>query len=470
MSLPNIQEAIATIRTLPEALNVIEQLMSINHQLIQRIEVLEREVARLKGQPKKPTYASSSSQSSASLRTQLQEKTHHKSVKDIPIDHTETLSEVDRCTCGCADFISVRTWEKTVQGIIIRRDNVRYRGRDKTCRGCGTLWRSALPAGTAGHQFSPELKSWISIFKYDCRLSEGLIHRLLSGMGVAISRGHINELIGDNAQKLECSYTHLKVWGIKLSAYFHTDATGHLRQIVGRGGKMVTEHLQIVCHRFLSLFRITRRYNAKTVGDTVIGKRGSGAICISDDGSPNGTLLRIAKKQLCWIHELRHYAKLLPVVKNHQRETTSVLMQFWQWYWRAKDYGRDPTEEKRRWLEKQFDRIVEMKTAYAELYNRLRLTARKKDRLLLFLEYPGIPIENNQAERDLRFAVILRKLTGGTRSPGGNKSLQRHLSVLQTIRKQGLPLFETFHGLLMGTVDPFVLTAKTLPAIRHFPR
>src|SRR3989344_1193911 len=100
MSLPNIQEAIAAIRTLPEALNVIEQLMSINHQLIHRIEVLEREVARLKGQPKKPTYTSSpSSRSSVTPRIPPQEKTHHKSVKDLPIDRTETLPEVDRCTC-----------------------------------------------------------------------------------------------------------------------------------------------------------------------------------------------------------------------------------------------------------------------------------------------------------------------------------------------------------------------------------
>lgn len=54
MGLPGIEETIAAIKTLPEALNVIEQLMKINHQLLHRIEVLEQEVARLKGQPRKP--------------------------------------------------------------------------------------------------------------------------------------------------------------------------------------------------------------------------------------------------------------------------------------------------------------------------------------------------------------------------------------------------------------------------------
>lgn len=463
---------IAAIRTLPEALNVIEQLMKINYQLLHRIEVLEREVARLKGQPKKPHYGSASGSPSSSIASvpKTQSHAHQKSVKEIPIDRTELLPETDHCTCGCRDFTAVRTWEKIVQGIIIRRDNVLYQGRDKTCVGCGKLWRSVLPQATEGNRFSPQLKSWVSVFKYDCRMSEGMICQLLSGMGVHISLGHINELLLNNAGKLEYAYTHLKVWGVKLSTYFHTDATGHRRQTVGSHGKVVAEHLQVLCHRFLSLFRITGHYNAKTVGDSVIGKRGSRNICISDDGSPNGKLLHMARKQLCWVHELRHYAKLMPVVKEHQREVAAVLTQFWQWYWQAKEYGHDPTQEKRKQLEAQFDSIVSTVLQYEDLNDRLRLTARKKDRLLLFLDYPGIPIENNQAERDVRFAVILRKLTGGTRSLLGNKSLERHLSVLQTIRKQGLPLFETFHGLLMGNIDPFVLTAKTLPAIHYFPR
>lgn len=468
MPLPGIEETIAAIKTLPDALNVIEQMMKINHQLIHRIEALEKEIARLKGQPQKPHFFS---QQSSRYSSPLPAKgDYHKAKKQIPIDRKETLPEVHHCICGSETFRILRTWEKIVQGIIIRRDTVCYQGRDKECTVCGKLFRPSLPEGTMGNQFSPELKSWLSVWKYDCRMSEGMIYRMLSGLGVHISVGHINKIMRENSSALEKSYTHLKVWGVKLSAYFHTDATGSVRQLFGTKHPIVSEHLQIVCHRLLSLFRITRWYNAETVGMDVVGKRGSKNICISDDGSPNGRLLRIQNKQLCWIHELRHYRKLIPIVQKHQREVELILNQFWEWYREAKEYGTHPTAEKRRELETRFDHIVSTQVAYLELTERLILTKKKKDRLLLFLEYPGIPIENNQAERDLRFAVILRKLTGGTRSLWGNKSLQRHLSVLQTIRKQGLPIFETFHGLIMGTITPFVLTAQTLPAITYFPR
>lgn len=472
MPFPPIEETIALIKTLPEALNVIEQLMKSIHQLGFRIEALEKEVARLKGQPKKPqfTYGFSIEHSATKKRNPTGNHNHQKSIKNIPIDRQAPLSEVDHCHCGSRDFMILRTWEKIVQGIIIKRDNVAYHGRDKQCRKCGTICRSPLPVGTEGNQFSPELKSWLSVFKYDCRMSEGIICRLLTGLGIEMSLGHSNKLIQKNAIALEDSYTHLKVWGVKLSSYFHTDATGHIRQLFGRRNKMVSEYMQILCHTFLSLFKITHHYNAQTLATAVIGSRGSKNICISDDGSPNGKLLRIGKKQLCWIHELRHYRKLLPVIRKHQKEVADILHQLWEWYFKAKEYGRNPTKEKHTELMQRFDRIVTTSVGYQDLQERLKLTARKKERLLLFLEYPGIPIENNQAERDLRFAVILRKLTGGTRSPFGNKSLERHLSILQTIRKQGLPVFETFHGLIMGTIDPFVLTAKTLPAIIPFSR
>ncbi len=96
---------------------------------------------------------------------------------------------------------------------------------------------------------------------------------------------------------------------------------------------------------------------------------------------------------------------------------------------------------------------------------RLKLTRNKQDRLLCFLDHPGIPIENNLAERDLRPGVIIRKLSGGVKSDKGIKSFERHMSIIQTAHKQGLNVFDTIHGLLTSTFDVFLLTQKTLPVL-----
>jgi hypothetical protein len=78
----------------------------------------------------------------------------------------------------------------------------------------------------------------------------------------------------------------------------------------------------------------------------------------------------------------------------------------------------------------------------------------------LFLDHPYLPIHNNQCELDLRSFVILRKISGGTKSLAGDTSIARHLSIIQTAQKQALDVYQVLHGLLTGTLAPAVLTAN----------
>lgn len=470
MTLPDIDPR--KIQTLQEAqtailklLNFIEELFKDREQLIAKVQQLEEELDKFRKQSKKPQLWKGKPVTEYSPTKMIKQRKERggKTVKQVPIDRHENLPETTACSCGSNEFVLIRTWNKLVQGLIIRRDNVLYNGRDKKCRRCGKIHRSILPSGTFGDQFSSGLKSWLSVFKYDCRMSELVIGRFLSGLGVEISTGHINKIILENSQALTAGYTHLKVWGLKLSWYLHSDATGLIRQVMPTG-KRIHQHLHFAGHKYLSLFKVTSRYNSLLLGAKVLGKRAMEHIYISDDGSPNGENLPVKRKQLCWIHEIRHFLKLSPKIKIHQQELEEVIDRLWRFYQSAKDYGRDPTLEKKFLLGNLFDGITGTQVTYGGLANRLRLTGRKKNRLLLFLDYPGIPIENNLAERDLRPAVIMRKICGGTKSEAGNRSFERHMSIIQTAHKQNLNIFETVHGLITGTLDPFLLTRKTLPA------
>src|SRR5258708_30141576 len=88
------------------------------------------------------------------------------------------------------------------------------------------------------------------------------------------------------------------------------------------------------------------------------------------------------------------------------------------------------------------------------------MTKNKRERLLLFLKYPFIPIHNNQSERDLRPAVIMRKISHETKSLQGNRSIERHLSIIHTAQKQHLNIFKTLDGLFTNTLSPFILIAS----------
>jgi regulator of replication initiation timing len=473
MSLPKLDIQPERITNLEKAkkaihqlLNVIEELSGQVIQLTNQVQELQTENDRLRKQSGKPTFkqASEGTRYSA-IKPRVKDKGKRgKKAKQVSIDRHEQLGEVAVCECGSKDFTLVRTWNKLVQGLIIKRDNVMYHGRDKQCGTCGKLHRSTLPEGVHGQQFSAELRSLLSIFKYECRMSEVLIKRFMIGLGVTISSGEINRVILGNSKKLTGGYTHLKTRGLKLSSYIHSDATGFVRQVM-KTGRRLRNHLHFVGHQYISVFKITAKYNSTILSTKVLGKRVMQAIYISDDASPNGEKLLIKDKQLCWVHEIRHYLKLTPTNKAYRIEVDKVIDQLWRWYVQAKQYGRDPTPQKRQQIDASFDKIVEGIAQYNLLAKRLMLTGRKKKRLLCFLDHPGIPIENNRAERDLREVVILRKISGGTKSVEGDRSFERHMSIIQTAHKQGLNVFDTVHGLLMGTLDPFVLTQKILPAL-----
>ena len=57
--------------------------------------------------------------------------------------------------------------------------------------------------------------------------------------------------------------------------------------------------------------------------------------------------------------------------------------------------------------------------------------------LWTFARIEGIEPTNNAAERALRFAVIWRRISGGTDSERGSRFVERTLSVVATCRRQG---------------------------------
>lgn len=162
-------------------------------------------------------------------------------------------------------------------------------------------------------------------------------------------------------------------------------------------------------------------------------------ILISDDA---GQFKRITEYLgLCWVHEGRHYSKLSPVFKTHQKKLDEFLDRFWDYYERLKRFKENPTRKLRQVLWKDFDELFTPNTGYDQLDHTIELTAQKKQQLLLVLDHPEIPLHNNPAELALREWVIRRKISIGTRSEAGTKAWETFLSIADTCRKLGVSFF-----------------------------
>jgi transposase len=68
--------------------------------------------------------------------------------------------------------------------------------------------------------------------------------------------------------------------------------------------------------------------------------------------------------------------------------------------------------------------------------------------LFVFMVVPGVPAQNNLAERSVRPIVIARKISGGTRSPEGSKTCMAFFSLFSTWVARGLDPFSQRLSLL----------------------
>jgi len=145
---------------------------------------------------------------------------------------------------------------------------------------------------------------------------------------------------------------------------------------------------------------------------------------------------------LCWIHEGRHYKKLIPHVAYHRQLLDDFLKRYWGFYGQLLVYRGHPTEEDRIRLTSEFDELFSTVTGYDALDERIAKTKAKKESMLMVLEHPEIPLHNNSAELAARKRVRRRKISFGTRSEDGTKAWDAFATLEATAKKLGVSFFE----------------------------
>jgi hypothetical protein len=145
---------------------------------------------------------------------------------------------------------------------------------------------------------------------------------------------------------------------------------------------------------------------------------------------------------LCWIHEGRHYKKLIPHVAYHRQLLDDFLTRYWRFYGQLLVYRGHPTEEDSLRLTDEFDELFSTVTGYEALDERIAKTKAKKESMLIVLEHPEIPLHNNAAELAARKRVRRRKISFGTRSEDGTKAWDTFATLEATAKKLGVSFYE----------------------------
>jgi hypothetical protein len=141
---------------------------------------------------------------------------------------------------------------------------------------------------------------------------------------------------------------------------------------------------------------------------------------------------------LCWIHQERNLAKLVPCGAEQAQAKEEVLSAVWQWYADLQAYRAAPAAAQAEVLAARFDALVGRTTCLPELNAALARMAAHKAELLRVLERPDLPLHSNAVERDFRDWATKRKISAGTRGELGRRCRDTFLRTMRQNLLEGL--------------------------------
>lgn len=153
---------------------------------------------------------------------------------------------------------------------------------------------------------------------------------------------------------------------------------------------------------------------------------------------------------LCWLHEARHYKKLLPRTGYAKRRYSEFSTQLWNYYRELLAYRLAPSEAEASRLRDKFDRIFNVSSGYEQLDERKALTLAKKKELLAVLAHPEIALHNNPAELGARQRVRKRDVSLQACQAEGLAAWDTFQSLVETAKKLGVNIYRYFYDRVSG--------------------
>src|SRR5437016_4652870 len=167
------------------------------------------------------------------------------------------------------------------------------------------------------------------------------------------------------------------------------------------------------------------------------------------DDAPQFTLVT-EELALCWVHEGRHYKKLMPSIPYHQALLEAFVQRFWTYYDQLLAYREQPTPEEATRFAGEFETLFTTVTGYQALDERITKTRAKKNCLLMVLVHPEIPLHNNPAELGARARVRKRDVSFGPRTHEGARAWDTFMTLAATATKLGVSFYHYIQDRISG--------------------
>lgn len=421
------------------------------------------------------------------------DETHHINIENVPPDAT------------------FKCWsDYTVQDLTINKKVILFKLATYLDAN-GKTWSAPLPPEYRTGHFGPKLIAFCLYQYHQCFVTQPLLLEALREFGIDISSGQLNIILIENKESYHLEKEAMLEPALQGAEYINTDDTGarhdgkngycthvggslfsyfestksksrinFLEVLRGKYADYVIsdealeymfEHgasdnllnlLEEAPRKYFANFKkwmkhlgrlgiVTEKEQRLATEGALVGSLFSHGfhddlVIVSDDAPQ----FALSLNALCWIHAERHFRKFIPTSDQIRLELDHVRNSIWGFYRNLKMYKAKPEDSQKEALSKEFDRIFTIKTSSATLNDLINRTRMNKEKLLRVLDYPHIPLHNNDSERDIREYVKRRKISGGTRSVAGRQARDTFTSLKKTCRKLGLSFWKYLQDRVAG--------------------
>jgi transposase len=351
---------------------------------------------------------------------------------------------LDACpTCGHDLQPALTIAPRVVQQVDVREVPLsiqEHRSHPGWCPRCQKMHEAPLPPGIRrGGLVGPSLTTLIAYLKGACHASFSTIRKFLRDVvRVTISRGELARIIGKVSRALERPYQEL-LDDLPGQARLNVDETGHKQN----GDRQWTWCFRAALY---TLFKIDPTRSA----DVLIGVLGAefDGVLGCDYFSSYRRYLRECGVvlQFCLAHLIRDVKFLTTLPDERDRAYGERLREALRRLF-AVIHRREelPAAVFRGQLEAARAEVMRRGTREVPETRHSRNLAKRfeahGESYFRFVTTPGVEPTNNLAEQAIRFVVIDRLITQGTRSEAGNRWCERIWTVIATCGQQGRSVF-----------------------------
>ena len=411
----------------------MEELEKRLSEALKRIEELEKENKILK-EKSLPSFVKKDVDETSKISGQ--KKGHEGYSRHIPerIDEIKPLDSNECKHCGekLSGIQNVRA--RTVTDIEVKVKNTQYIIHGRYCKNCGKIVEPDVNEALPNARFSLRLMLWIMFMKIELRMPSNKITEFLQLFGLEISDGEIYNILNKLKEEFG-DYYEVLLNKMRKARAKHIDETSW--RINGKNN-----WLWIFINKEVALF-VVDKHRSSDVPIKTLGNQKDKFVTTDRHSAYNVLVEKTGcLQQVCWTHLIRNSKELA----EYYPEARYIHKRMKYIYHKAKE------GEKKELLLHWIDLIASRAYKSSQVYKFVKSICRNhREDLFRFVDNPNVSPSNNLAEQGLRSGVVIRKVSGGSRSENGAETTAKLLSVMQTIKMQEGNVIDNMLNLLQNS-------------------